>query len=488
MIPEFDDGVLPEGVHSCTLDEVEQVFGRFTRSDCRQRLTQTLRRYIEDVRKARIAVAVIVDGSYITAKSEPNDIDLVLALRPDVDMSADVRPMESMSSQREWSGDSTDSTYLPQSMGASHTRSGSSSFRTCGVTTENKQPKGPQVAAKGRAMIENDEQLEQTRGAISHLEAGLAALKRDVLPINRARFALMAEPVVSHIRALRAQVEDYVGVTSATSEEAEVWMRLQGPEIELGDAPTSVVTTMLELLRRGVQSVAEFLQRGAVGARPTSDMKQACDLRIVAWMPGSVQVGLRLPEIVATGPEESGLSKQARLALKLYLETATWVGSEEDSAFLEQAIPSAAQRRLLLNQVARLVPRPRGATDLVELSGRELPRGPVRLRRESSARVRQAISTIVREELATAHGLLREIDLDQRSFTVRTPDGAGMETKCEIEADADDLMEIAKDGLDHPVIVRGTRRTDPTRRKVHPLQVLEIEVLDKAADEIPNAN
>jgi hypothetical protein len=42
--------------------------------------------------------------------------------------------------------------------------------------------------------------------------------------------------------------------------------------------------------------------------------------------------------------------------------------------------------------------------------------------------------------------------------------------------------------LDHPVIVRGTRKTDPTRRKACPLQVLEIEVLDKAVDEISSAN
>jgi hypothetical protein len=94
LIPDLDDGVLPEGVHGCTIEEVEQVFGRFARSDCRQRLTQTLRRYIEDVRKARIAVAVVVDGSYITAKSEPSDIDLVLALRSDIDLRAELLPME----------------------------------------------------------------------------------------------------------------------------------------------------------------------------------------------------------------------------------------------------------------------------------------------------------------------------------------------------------------------------------------------------------
>ena len=49
-------------------------------------------------------------------------------------------------------------------------------------------------------MIENDEQLKQTRLALNHLESALSALKRDVLPLNPARFALMAEPVVDHIR------------------------------------------------------------------------------------------------------------------------------------------------------------------------------------------------------------------------------------------------------------------------------------------------
>ena len=52
-------------------------------------------------------------------------------------------------------------------------------------------------------MIENDAQLQQTRVALNHLESALFALKRDVLPLNPARFALMAEPVVDHIRKLR---------------------------------------------------------------------------------------------------------------------------------------------------------------------------------------------------------------------------------------------------------------------------------------------
>jgi len=332
-------------------------------------------------------------------------------------------------------------------------------------------------------MIQNDEQLNQTRAAIAHLEAAVASLKREVLPLNPARFALMAEPAVDQIRELRSEVDEYLGITAAVSHAAEVWMRIAGPEIEIGDAPTSVITAMLDILRLGIQSVAEFLQRGAVGVRPTASLKEACDLRIVGWMPGSVQVGLRLPEIPPSEPDTPNASEQAREALALYLEAASWVGSEDDPIELERTIPNAEQRRLLLNQISRIVPRPRGAAETVELSGRRMIRGPVRLQRSSRQRVRSALLQTIQEALVTARGLLREIDLDGRSFIVRDPEEAGKQTHCEISADSDDLLEIAKESLDHPVEVSGIQRRDPARRKVFPLQVREIEVLDQAVDE-----
>jgi len=64
-------------------------------------------------------------------------------------------------------------------------------------------------------MIENNDQLNQTRLAINDLEAAMAALKRDVPPLSAERFAVMAEPIVDHIRELRQQVEEYVGITAA---------------------------------------------------------------------------------------------------------------------------------------------------------------------------------------------------------------------------------------------------------------------------------
>jgi predicted nucleotidyltransferase len=94
MIPELVDNVLPEGVHECTFEEVDQAFGCFRRSDRRPRLTAKLGEFIEAARRSGIVAAVVIDGSYVTAKEEPSDIDLIVAYRPDFDFRSELRPFE----------------------------------------------------------------------------------------------------------------------------------------------------------------------------------------------------------------------------------------------------------------------------------------------------------------------------------------------------------------------------------------------------------
>ena len=94
MIPELVDGVLPEGTHTCTMEEVEAVFGRFWRSDCRIRLTEKLRAFVEAARGLGIVAAIIVDGSYVTRKPEPGDFDLIVALKQGFDSGVELRPFE----------------------------------------------------------------------------------------------------------------------------------------------------------------------------------------------------------------------------------------------------------------------------------------------------------------------------------------------------------------------------------------------------------
>ncbi len=84
-IPAFDDNVLPEGVFDCTLAEIEDRFGRFQRTDRRMRLTERLKQYLEAARQSGIVKAVLIDGSYTTARDEPVDIDRIAILADEFD-------------------------------------------------------------------------------------------------------------------------------------------------------------------------------------------------------------------------------------------------------------------------------------------------------------------------------------------------------------------------------------------------------------------
>jgi hypothetical protein len=80
-IPDFrDDGYLPEGLYRATEAEVTFRFGSTSRQ--RRRLVLRLRRWISLARQIG-ATRLLIDGSFVTAKTEPNDIDSVILLPRD---------------------------------------------------------------------------------------------------------------------------------------------------------------------------------------------------------------------------------------------------------------------------------------------------------------------------------------------------------------------------------------------------------------------
>jgi len=78
MIPLCnDDGYLPSGIHRATLDEIATRFGR--ESELRRSQTDSLRWLVGLARRAG-AERIVVNGSFVTDKSEPNDVDCVLLI------------------------------------------------------------------------------------------------------------------------------------------------------------------------------------------------------------------------------------------------------------------------------------------------------------------------------------------------------------------------------------------------------------------------
>lgn len=72
MIPPFTKtGELPPGVFVTDINEIEAVLGF---NSVRQELNQGLRRALENLREAGVQ-RVWINGSFVTAKEEPNDVD-----------------------------------------------------------------------------------------------------------------------------------------------------------------------------------------------------------------------------------------------------------------------------------------------------------------------------------------------------------------------------------------------------------------------------
>jgi len=80
-IPKFRaDDYLPEGLYRASEDQIVFRFGSSTRR--RRRLTLRLRRWIKLARLVG-GHRLLIDGSFVTAKAEPHDIDAVILLPSD---------------------------------------------------------------------------------------------------------------------------------------------------------------------------------------------------------------------------------------------------------------------------------------------------------------------------------------------------------------------------------------------------------------------
>jgi hypothetical protein len=80
MIPEFNDhGYLPAGIHLASFDEVLLRFGQG--SEQRRAQAESLKWLLPVCARAGIT-RVLINGSFVTDRLEPNDVDCVLLQGP----------------------------------------------------------------------------------------------------------------------------------------------------------------------------------------------------------------------------------------------------------------------------------------------------------------------------------------------------------------------------------------------------------------------
>jgi hypothetical protein len=325
-------------------------------------------------------------------------------------------------------------------------------------------------------MITTEEGLRLSLEQLSRVYKTLAALRNEHQHASKSWLAIMAEGWVDQAKQLRREIEEYTGVAVLEESEADLWLSVAGRGIGAGTGPTSILTAILDALRKGVQSVAEFFHAGQLSRRPTATLKEACDWGVVALKAGSFMIGVRLPDASPTLAMWEDVAPDVRRATEAFLFVAAWAASEELPEALTGQFPDPEERRLLLNAVKPFVPRPRGAVENITVFGRMAPSAaPVILTRAASHRIDRAIDQTTTEQVEEYEGDLREIDLDNLSMVIRNaPDVK--EVRCIFD---ESLLETAREGLDRRVTVSGIRQVTAGRRVSPVLRVFRIEVLDE---------
>ena len=94
--PLNTEGLLPAGIHEATLDELRQRFGAFHESDQRPKLIARLMDLARAMQASGLFDELLIDGSFVTTKPAPNDIDILAVLKPGHDFERDL-PMSEYS-------------------------------------------------------------------------------------------------------------------------------------------------------------------------------------------------------------------------------------------------------------------------------------------------------------------------------------------------------------------------------------------------------
>jgi Family of unknown function (DUF6932) len=94
-IPACDArGFLLEGVYDATLEEILDRFGQFRSNDHRVKLGERLAGYVASAASTGLLEEIYVDGSFVSDKETPSDIDLILTLKRGHDFTATLSPFD----------------------------------------------------------------------------------------------------------------------------------------------------------------------------------------------------------------------------------------------------------------------------------------------------------------------------------------------------------------------------------------------------------
>ena len=318
--------------------------------------------------------------------------------------------------------------------------------------------------------VREDTDFAITSEQIGRLERSLLTLRESASGSPEVLDAIAAVQYQEILR-LRTELDTALGFVE---QQSDLMVSLRGDTIGLGVAPASVIAGFLANIRAALQTVTAYLTTGELSGRKRlpQSVTHPSDFQFVGATSGSIKLKLNLPEPQTLFPEYE--REPAERGLRLMLQAVEWTASTKGVEELINKVEDERLTRLLLSQVQRVAPSPRGAVLRMEFSGRLVD--PVKsyvLSRKSNARIRDAFESASVEPVSVIEvGKLRSVDVDSGIFSLRQRPDDQPDLRCTIPRE---IMTQAVEFLveDATVAITGDLEYDK-RQRPNSLRVREI--------------
>lgn len=200
--PLTEAGELPEGVHPAPLNEVRARFG--VGSARRTALILRLERIYRVAQATGHLARILVFGSFVTSKPEPQDVDLFLVMTDTFDASELMGDMRLL----------FDHGCSFRSKRILDPRPGSVARRTSrgGILASEagRRPAGHSRDHQGGGMIADDHELNAALERIRHLQGQVVHLRQ--VETNPANYHLSASGFLAEIDRMQLEVREYLSL------------------------------------------------------------------------------------------------------------------------------------------------------------------------------------------------------------------------------------------------------------------------------------
>lgn len=298
-------------------------------------------------------------------------------------------------------------------------------------------------------MIRTKNELIYTKEQINKLENIVMSLKEKLLPERESQYNAMAGIYIKKIESFRKEVDDYLGVSTYKTSNIDLHMHIEGPSIGYGSVPSSLIASCLERFKKGLQGIYVTKNDIKLNRNTPKDIRDICDLRLVNFQPGSINLSFEVPK------QQISLDRESiDNSIQVYFDLINWISSDDDN-YISNLDKDKLEK--LMQSVVNTLPDNKNINKITFSGKSTYCKNKITVDTEIREKIVNKIMDFqIKDEIVSIKGIVRGMDLDKRTLALRDVQNYDKkEINCKL---SDDIGNDLKEYLDATVSIKGVKK------------------------------